>query len=376
MSYFRMPIGDWRGEMLKFYNKKDDGILHMIFAVSLVVFMVCGVYLAQYAVVRWKANQANEDALKDFGNSKPAVDGQLVDRYADKRDKFPDVVGRIIFDNKDKKMEYLVMQTGADDPKKYLKCNAYGEREEPGKESGNPFLDYRCSVKENLTDNFMIYAHNMRDNSQFGSLDNNYSEESYWKKHKTLQFETMYEDMQTYEIFAAFYSKVYNVGDNVFKYYKFFDARNEEEFNNYVNGCLKLALYKTGIVPKYGEQLLTMSTCAYHVKNGRFVVVARKKTGRLPTENVATDEEVEELVVEETATPTPTPTPTKKPTPKPTKKPTPSPTPAPTPEPTPMPTPTFENMTMTPTMPPDYTTWPDYTPPPEDDSGNPYGRDY
>ena len=164
--------------------------------------------------------------------------------------------------------------------------------------------------------------------------------------------------------------------NNVFKYYKFFDARNEEEFNNYVNGCLKLALYKTGIVPKYGEQLLTMSTCAYHVKNGRFVVVARKKTGRLPTENAATDEEVEELVVEETATPTPTPTPTKKPTPKPTKKPTPSPTPAPTPEPTPTPTPTFENMTMTPTMPPDYTTWPDYTPPPEDDSGNPYGRDY
>ena len=30
-------------------------------------------------------------------------------------------------------------------------------------------------------------------------------------------------------------------------------------------------------MPEYGEQLLTMVTCAYHTEDGRFVVVARRK---------------------------------------------------------------------------------------------------
>ena len=34
--------------------------------------------------------------------------------------------------------------------------------------------------------------------------------------------------------------------------------------------------YDTGITPKYGDELITLSTCASHVEDGRFVVVARK----------------------------------------------------------------------------------------------------
>ena len=34
------------------------------------------------------------------------------------------------------------------------------------------------------------------------------------------------------------------------------------------------ALYDTGVSAAYGTQLLTLSTCNYHTKNGRFVVVA------------------------------------------------------------------------------------------------------
>lgn len=49
--------------------------------------------------------------------------------------------------------------------------------------------------------------------------------------------------------------------------------------------CLKLveqvqqaSLYETGITAKYGDQLLTLSTCSYHVSDGRFVVVAKRVT--------------------------------------------------------------------------------------------------
>ena len=36
------------------------------------------------------------------------------------------------------------------------------------------------------------------------------------------------------------------------------------------------ALYDTGIDAEFGDQLLTLSTCEYTYKNGRFVVVAKK----------------------------------------------------------------------------------------------------
>ena len=37
------------------------------------------------------------------------------------------------------------------------------------------------------------------------------------------------------------------------------------------------SLYDTGKTAKYGDSLITLSTCAYHVDDGKFVVVARKR---------------------------------------------------------------------------------------------------
>ena len=52
---------------------------------------------------------------------------------------------------------------------------------------------------------------------------------------------------------------------------------NEEEYNEYVKNCKSASLYDTGKTAKYGEQLMTLSTCSYHTEDGRLAVVARKK---------------------------------------------------------------------------------------------------
>ena len=39
--------------------------------------------------------------------------------------------------------------------------------------------------------------------------------------------------------------------------------------------CKELALYDTGVTAKYGDQLITLSTCEYSRTNGRMVVVAK-----------------------------------------------------------------------------------------------------
>ena len=37
-----------------------------------------------------------------------------------------------------------------------------------------------------------------------------------------------------------------------------------------------MSLYDTGVTATFGDRFITLSTCSYHVDNGRFVVVAKE----------------------------------------------------------------------------------------------------
>ena len=109
----------------------------------------------------------------------------------------------------------------------------------------------------------------------FGSLDN-WRKESYEKEHNIIEFSSLYEKRK-YEIVSVFLSQVYLVSQtDVFKYYKFFQANNEEEFNDFYDNIKKLALYDTGVTAEYGDEFITLSVCAYHVTNGRLVIVGKR----------------------------------------------------------------------------------------------------
>lgn len=139
---------------------------------------------------------------------------------------------------------------------------------------GSIFLDKDVNF-ERPSDNFLIYGHRTKSGAMFEGLLK-YEKESYYKDHKTIKFTTLKEDSE-YEILAVFRSKIYNKSDtNVFRYYFFINAENENEYNNFVANAKQASLYDTGVNASYGDQLLTLSTCAYHAKDGRFVVVAKK----------------------------------------------------------------------------------------------------
>ena len=79
-----------------------------------------------------------------------------------------------------------------------------------------------------------------------------------------------------YEIIAVFCSQVYRKTDQVFKFYKFFQADTQEEFDDFYNNIKQLSQYDTGVTAEFGDHFLTLSTCVYHVEQGRFVVVAKE----------------------------------------------------------------------------------------------------
>ena len=164
-------------------------------------------------------------------------------------------------------INYPVMYTEGED---YYLRRSFDKKQS---DAGTLFIDKHNNI-DPIDDNIIIYGHNMKNGTMFHELLN-YKKENYYKEHKYIYFNKV-DDSEKYEIISVFYSKVYYETDNVFKYYKFYNASNEEELNDYVKNIKKLSLYNTNVNAKLGDKFITLSTCEYSQENGRFVVVAKK----------------------------------------------------------------------------------------------------
>ena len=140
--------------------------------------------------------------------------------------------------------------------------------------TGSLFLDKDFDT-QNGSSNYLIYGHRNKQGLMFEDLLK-YANKDFYESHKKIKFTTNEED-SIYEVVAVFYSRVYYKKEqDVFRYYYFVNAKDENEYNDFVYNAKKVSLYDTGINPQYGEQLLTLSTCEYSQEDGRFVVVFKK----------------------------------------------------------------------------------------------------
>lgn len=165
-------------------------------------------------------------------------------------------------------INYPVLQ--ASDNDYYLTHNYKKEKSSPG----SLFLDKNFDLI-NGSSNYLIYGHRNKNGLMFEDLMK-YAKEDFYKEHTKIKFTTNKDD-SIYEILSVFYSRVYYKSEqNVFRYYYFVNANNEEEYNDYVYNAKKVSIYNTGVTANYGDQLLTLSTCEYSQEDGRFVVVCKK----------------------------------------------------------------------------------------------------
>jgi sortase B len=165
-------------------------------------------------------------------------------------------------------IDYPIMWTPGDE-------NYYLYRSFDGSEDLNGCLILDTDSSTNpLTTNLIIHGHNMKSGAMFGNLTD-YEDKSYYEEHKYI---TLYTESceRNYEVIAVFRSQVYKKTDNVFKFYKFFQANTEAEFDDFYNNIKELSIYDTGVAAEFGDHFITLSTCVYHVTNGRFVVVAKE----------------------------------------------------------------------------------------------------
>lgn len=164
----------------------------------------------------------------------------------------------------DTPIDYPVMYT-PQEPEYYLR-RAFDRSDAV---SGSLFIGAGCGPD---TPHVIIYGHNMRDGSMFGSLLQ-YARADYAAAHPIIRFDTLSQNGE-YRVLAAFYSHAYLPEEEGFRYYQYADLSYQEDFEEYVQKAKEAALYDMGTEAKYGDRLLTLSTCSYHRENGTFVVVA------------------------------------------------------------------------------------------------------
>ena len=271
-------------------KKKLYKTLYVIVMILLIsVFIGCATYLIVYF---WQAKKIDKqvDQLKDMiveeddTEFEIAEEETIVDDNGKKIEyTFVDGVkvqrkfAKIFRDNNDfigwisisgTKIDYPVMQTKEDE-------EFYLHRDFEKKYNGNGTLfvdaDDDVSIPD---DNLIIYGHNMKNGNMFHDILK-YEDEDYYKGHKYIQFDTIYGDGK-YEVIAAFRTEIYDKNYTGFKYYSFISAGTKEEFDDFVSGCKNLTTYNIEESAEFGDKLITLSTCAYHAEEGRFVVVAKK----------------------------------------------------------------------------------------------------
>ena len=198
---------------------------------------------------------------------------------AELHEKNPDVVGWLKVDGM--VIDYPVMQR-MDNEDYYLDRDFDGNPSTAGSlimdtdsvvGDGTKANDYNDGTKPST--NLIIHGHNMRNGSMFGDLDK-YRKQDFEKQHSIIKFKSLYEERE-YEIVSVFLSQVYLAKQtDVFKYYKFFEAENKDQFDYFYNNIKKLQMYDTGVTASFGDEFITLSVCAYHVDNGRLVVVGKR----------------------------------------------------------------------------------------------------
>lgn len=186
-----------------------------------------------------------------------------LESYARLKEANSDAIGWIRIEGTE--VDYPVMHT-PEEPDYYLrrgfdkKYSVYGMI----------YMDGNCTLDED-SPNYLLYGHHMKNGSMFASIER-YSSEDYYKQHPFIEFDTL-EETGTYEVVAAFKLAAIRM-DEEFAYK--LAARTEKDYEALIDYIKSTGFYDTGITAQWPEQLITLTTCEYSQKDGRFFVVAKK----------------------------------------------------------------------------------------------------
>ncbi|MDO5560961.1 MAG: class B sortase [Oscillospiraceae bacterium] len=265
-----------------------EAIRKIIFMISVITFSVCAYFVFDYFYENYTNNKLYEPIqakipsfaeMLDDSPSNTIKSEEVLDCLKQIISINDDVVGYIQIADKEssqnspKLISYPIVQKKNEAEREfYLDHNI----EKAENRAGSIFLDWRVNFgTQDQSDNVIIYGHEMKDGSMFGSLKKYYENYDFYGQHPCIELATRYQ-ISTYKIFGVFYADG-GTDDSQFHYYNNIDFSDEENFFWYINEIKRRSFILNDVDMQYGDELLTLSTCATgSYDDARFVVAARK----------------------------------------------------------------------------------------------------
>ncbi|MBR4927954.1 MAG: class B sortase [Oscillospiraceae bacterium] len=241
----------------------------IIATVALVTLLIASLYALAMEVLEMRESKRDiervyrtlEEAELQKNSEESPEEEEWVAKYIALAEENAEFFGWIHVDGTD--IDLPVMHS-PERPGYYLKHSFWGKYSD----YGTPYLDERCVP--DISNNYVVYGHNMRNGTMFAQL-HRYESEEFWEEHPHIQFDTLTEK-GTYEIFSVFHFDAEHEG----YWFNAHTCMGEMEVCEFLREALARQLYETGIEPVYGDQFLTLCTCDRTYRNGRFFVLARK----------------------------------------------------------------------------------------------------
>ena len=235
-------------------KKRLYSILEVIF---IAIFVFSLVQLVKIGVSYYRGDKIYSEAQSKVEETKD----EGVYHFEVDLDEFqkinPDIAGWLKIP--DTPIDYPLLQP--DDNQYYLK-HTY---DDIYSDFGSIFIDSYCTMDDQNT---VIYGHNTRNDSMFGSLKK-YKDSDYFNKHPYVYI--LYGDTETqYEIVAALTVEITDPAYN----FKFYNDKLEEQWINDIYG--RAECNKPGLKFNGKEKFVTLSTCTSRTKTERFVIVAKE----------------------------------------------------------------------------------------------------
>lgn len=262
--------------MFTFYKannlKKSRFIKNVILNLALAVFIICGIILIRITLVDTVKNNADMDEIQKLIYGETIGENSEIEslEFREKR-----VDGLINIDSsikgwikmKNTPIDYPVVQNRSD-ADFYL----YKNYKKENSRYGSIFVDSKCDLEKGCK-NILLHGHSMNNGTMFRSLIE-LTELDFYKTTPTFTYD-MPGKIADWKIISVFRTNTLEEHGEIFEYLRpSFSC--DEEFLNYVYQVKIRSLINIPVDVNENDELITLSTCSYEMKDFRTVIVARK----------------------------------------------------------------------------------------------------
>ena len=247
-------------------NVEKKGKVNIVAIIVVIIFLAIFIVSSIKVMKYLNDNISNSDIMADLSEDilvsnevkEDSVEESYKIDFDSLKEKNPDTVGFIKVNGTD--VSFVVVQGKDNDY--YLHHNFNKE----ANSAGWIFLDYRNKLDGN-DKNTIIYGHNMRTDTMFGTLTRILSDEWIYNMDNRIVTFVTEKGTSYYKVFS-----VYQIEDEA--YYITTDFKEDKDFEKYLDTIKKRSKYDFKEEVDTSDQVLTLSTCA---NNSAYRIVLHAK---------------------------------------------------------------------------------------------------